>query len=233
MAGKVQAEESITRVAFWPLWAVGRLLGTLFFLSFFAVVIFVAATAMRYEARLDGVSQPVTPAYLQEIHQRAIQHTANAALAQKLSDAGYTLYIRWTGIHGTVRNPDANDSWAVWGRIFRSHPDEIAAAMIAARLFGVRLANVALLFPLIFFVIVLASVDGMAERMIRRACAGHESATVFRLARRFAYKLLPPAIGLIYLCLPYDMSPGDVLMPGLAVTALLVRTKWKYYKKHV
>lgn len=230
MVAKVQAEESISRVAFWPLWAAGRLLGTLLFLSAFAIAVFVAACHSRYEARLDGVWQPITPSYLQEIHRRAIQHAANARLSQELADASYTLYIKWTGVHAVALNAEADTAWT---RLLRKYPDDVAAGMIATMVFGVRTANVILLFPLIFLVVLLASVDGMTERMIRRACAGHESATIFRLTRRFAYKLLPPAIGLIYLCLPFDMSPGDVLLPGLAVTALLIRTKWKYYKKHV
>ena len=227
---EVKAEESISRVAFWPLWIAGRLLGTMLFLSFFAVVIFIAACHTHYEASLDGVRQPVTPQYLQALQQRSMSHAVNTRLATQLADATYTLYIKWTGVHGVVLHSNADTAWA---RIIRHYPDDVAAAMLATQVFGTRTANVVLALPLIMFVVVLASVDGMTERMIRRACAGHESATVFRLTRRFAYKLLPPAIGLIYLCLPLDLSLGDVLLPGLAITAVLVRTKWKFYKKHV
>jgi hypothetical protein len=230
MASKVQADESITRIAFWPLWMAGRLLGTMLLLSFFAIILSVAACHLRFEARLDGVRQPVTPAYLQEVQQHALQHATNGKLSQAFSEATYTLYIKKTGIHALALNPRADTAWA---RIVSRYPDDVAAGMIAARLFGVRTGNVILMFPLIILVIGLASVDGMAERMIRRACAGHESATLFRLTRRFAYKLLPPVIGLIYLCIPLDLSAEDVIFPGLAITALLVRTKWKYYKKHV
>lgn len=230
MGAKVQAEESISRVAFWPLWLAGRLFGTILFLSLFAVGIFVVACHFQWPAILDGEQTTVTPNYLQEVQRRASAHAVDSKLSYTLSAATYALYVKGTGIHGALLHHDVNGTVA---RIIQSYPDELAAGMIAAQVFGIRLGNVLLLMPFIILVIVLASIDGLTERMIRRACAGHESATVFRLTRRFAYKLLPPAVGLIYLCLPYDLRAGDVLIPALVVTAMLVRTKWKYYKKHV
>lgn len=228
----VQADESISRVAFWPFWFAGRIVGTLLFLAVFALVMFVSAAHWHWPASLDGQSVSVTPAFLQVVLERSITQAPSSQLAEQFSQASYTGFIKWTGVHRMALS-DSTDTTALVPRLIHRAPEEVAAAMIAAQVFGARLANAVLSFPLVLFVLLLASVDGIAERAIRRACAGHESATVFRLTRRFAYKLLPPAVGLLYLCLPYDLTLGTVMLPALAITAVLVRTKWKYYKKHI
>jgi hypothetical protein len=118
-------------------------------------------------------------------------------------------------------------------RLVQRHPDTIAVAMLTARLFGIRLANLILSPPLIGLVVLLASIDGLTERAIRRECGGHESSTKFRFSRQLIFTLMPPLIGMIYLCLPIDISLAAIMVPTVLATAILVRMKMKYFKKYL
>ncbi len=233
MSNSKRPDESISRIVFWPFWFAGRFLVGMLFLSIFALIIAIWVHKAQYEFSLDGVKQPVTPAYMVEVNRRSMEHSANAWLSDKAANAMYVIYFKMTGVHALALNPTGQGGQGFLARAVEHNPDAVAVAMLAARLFGIRAANVILSLPLILLVVMLASVDGLTERIIRRECGGHESDTQFRVAKKFAYTLLPPVVGLVYLCLPMDISLGAVLLPALIITAVLVRTKLKYYKKYI
>ena len=224
-------EESLTRIVFWPIWLAGRYALGLVFLSAFALLIAVMAYRWQWQVTLDGEeAQPITPATMQILTEHALAYSATAHWSATLGEAAYTVYFRWSGVHAIAMNQRAETALS---RFIQRFPNETAMAMLAARLYGIRVGSIAMMLPVVLLVVVLAITDGWAERAIRRACAGHESATRFRIAKALAFKLLPPAIGLFYLCLPLDLSPGGAILPALAVTGLLIRTKVAYFKKHL
>lgn len=230
MAQTSPREDSVGRKVFWPIYMAGRFILGMLFLSMFAVAVAIYCYKSERHFTLDGVSQQVSPEYMLAINERSIEHAANAWLSEQTARALYTLYFKWTGIHGLVLKQSQQ---ALFGRVVEQNPNEVAVAMLAVRLFGIRTGNVILSLPLILLVLFLATVDGLAERQIRRECGGHESGMRFRMAKKFAFALLPPAIALVYLCLPLDISLGAAMMPALAVMAILFRTKMKYYKKYI
>lgn len=236
MSAKKQQEESVSRKVFWPIWAAGRFMLGMVFLSMFALALALYFQKSGHEFSIDGVKQPVTPAYMLELNRRSMEHSANAWLSEQTATAFYVMYFKWTGIHRmAMQQQQERDTYSSssLSRAIQQNPDSVAVAMLATRLFGIRTGNVILSLPLIFFVVMLATVDGLAERAIRRECGGHESGTRFRIAKKFAFSLLPPVVALVYLCLPIDVSLGAVMLPALAVTAILFRTKMKYFKKYI
>lgn len=216
-------EESVSRIAFWPLWIIGRVTGAVLMLTFVALLMYGAS--VHFSAKTG-----VTPERVEAVYRHTIETAARSGspLPEKIGHWTYTMFIKGTGLHSSVVQQDGPFS-----NIASRYPDEVAAIMMAALIVGMRLGDILLTMPFIILVIALATVDGLAERRIRSACGGHESAGVFRLARRLAYTLIPPAVALIYLCLPIDLDQATVLYPAMALTAVMIRTKWKYFKKHM
>lgn len=227
---KSASEEGLTRIVFWPIWKAARWLAMLFFLSVLSVIVSIAAWRYQVNVPLDGASVRMDARYMAVLVERSLEYSAYQPVSQVIARGNYALLFKATGIHSALLYGTEN---GLLSRLTRSFPIEIGVAMQASRLYGMRLGNVLMMIPLIILVVSLATLDGLVERAIRTASAGHESATRFRIARHYAYTLLPPLVGIVYLCLPLDWRPGDVLFPALAVSAVLIRTKWAYYKKHV
>ncbi len=230
MASSNKNEVSVSRRVFWPLWIAGRFALGMVFLSLFAVATAIYCQKTDQQFSLDGVKQPFSPAYLLEINRRSMDQAVNPWLSEHTATWFYTLYFKATGIHSMSLG---RSDQALFSTIVRKNPETVAVAMLAVRLFGIRTGNVILSLPLFLLVLFLATVDGLAEREIRRECGGHESGMRFRLSKKFSFTLLPPVIALLYLCLPIDISLGAAMLPALIVMAILFRTKMKYYKKYI
>ena len=110
--------------------------------------------------------------------------------------------------------------------------EELAVAMLAAKLFGARLATAVTAVPLFLLAYSAFTLDGLAERLIRKACGGRESATIYHLAKHSHFALLPVLLA-IYLCVPVHIDPLWVVLPAILVSGSLLRLQAKYFKKHV
>lgn len=91
------------------------------------------------------------------------------------------------------------------------------------RVFGTRLAILILAAPVFGLCSIVAAVDGLVRRDLRRWGGGRESGFIYHWAKRVA---LPLAVGvwLVYLVLPISLHPSLVILPfatllGLAITA--------------
>lgn len=98
----------------------------------------------------------------------------------------------------------------------------IAAEQIF-RVFGTRLAILILATPVFALFGIVAVIDGLVRRDLRRWGGGRESGFIYHWAKCVA---LPLAVGvwLVYLVLPFSFHPALVILPfalllGLAVTA--------------
>ena len=110
---------------------------------------------------------------------------------------------------------------------------EILVAAYATVLFGVKLGVLILALPLLAVLMACFGVDGLVQRHIRRACGGHESASLYHRAKLYGFKLLPPFTGVIFLCSPVAFDPAWLLIPTTLVSAFLLRIQATYYKKYL
>ena len=110
--------------------------------------------------------------------------------------------------------------------------EDQSVAMLAAKLFGTRLATAVSALPLFLLAYTAFTLDGLAERLIRKACGGRESATIYHLAKHSHFALLPVLLA-IYLCVPVPIDPLWIFMPAILVSGSLLRLQAKYFKKHV
>ena len=81
-------------------------------------------------------------------------------------------------------------------------------------------------------VAMVAFVDGMVERDIRRACGGIESAMVYHHAKRMVKPLLFLSFG-GYLTMPISIHPTLVFLPVMAVFGISIFTAARTFKKFV
>jgi len=148
----------------------------------------------------------------------------------------YTLVFRATGIHDMGVRFAEGAALSIPDTIVRNtyiaNRDAIEVAMIGTQLLGVRFVTVALLAPIVMLVYVVAVVDGLTQRAIRRASGGRESASLYHRAKHLQVALM--ATGLL-ICLFWPASV-DVRWIGLLLAAtlgILARLQWAYYKKHL
>lgn len=109
---------------------------------------------------------------------------------------------------------------------------ELYLAMVRAQIFGVRLAILIGAAPLFLLVWSLGLVDGLAQRAIRRACAGRESSSMYHRAKFFQFAGL--AMGaMLYLMWPVSIRPEWIVLPLALLTGVLSRVQWTYLKKYL
>ena len=110
--------------------------------------------------------------------------------------------------------------------------DEIRLAMLRAQIFGVRLAILMGAAPLFLLIWALGLVDGLTQHIIRRACAGRESSSMYHRAKFFLFAEL--AMGaMVYLMWPVSIRPEWIVLPLALFTGLLSRVQWTYLKKYL
>jgi tetrahydromethanopterin S-methyltransferase subunit F len=108
---------------------------------------------------------------------------------------------------------------------------DIYVAMNIIQVYGIRIGFILASMPLFILLYLIAGIDGMTERYIRRACSGRESADLNKIGR--LSKLLFFAGGAtLYLCLPMELSPFLIIAPLALVCFMATRVQWQFYKKY-
>ena len=110
--------------------------------------------------------------------------------------------------------------------------DAIEVAMIGTQLLGVRLATLGMLAPLLVLVYLVAAVDGLTQRAIRRASGGRESASLYHRAKHLQVMLVAMG-GALVLIQPVSIDPRLVGVPVAFLVGILARLQWACYKKHL
>jgi integrating conjugative element membrane protein (TIGR03747 family) len=148
----------------------------------------------------------------------------------------YALVFRVTGIHDMGMRFAEGAALSIPDTIVRNtymaKLDAIEVAMIGTQLLGVRLATLALMLPLLVLIYAVAAADGLAQRAIRRASGGRESASLYHRAKHLQVATAATAV-LTALLWPatIDWLFSAILLA--AVVGVLARVQWAYYKKHL
>jgi integrating conjugative element membrane protein (TIGR03747 family) len=98
-------------------------------------------------------------------------------------------------------------------------------------IFSVRLAVCVSALSGFALVCLVAFIDGLVERDIRRACGGTESAMIYHNTKR----LVKPAIMLsfgIYMTSPFSIHPTIIFLPIMALVGISIFFAAKYFKKY-
>ena len=148
----------------------------------------------------------------------------------------YAMLFKLTGIHDMgmrfARDAPLSMPDTIARNTYLANYDAIQVAMIGTQLFGVRLATMAMSLPILLMVYGVSLADGLAQRAIRRASGGRESASLYHRAKHLQFGLLA-LFGAAGLLIPVSMDPRWLWAPVALVLAVLSRVQWTYYKKHL
>jgi integrating conjugative element membrane protein (TIGR03747 family) len=78
----------------------------------------------------------------------------------------------------------------------------------------------------------VALIDGLTERDIRKACGGNESAMRYHHAKRFIFPSVALAFG-FYLTVPFTVHPALVFLPIMMVTGFTIYVASSTFKKYL
>jgi integrating conjugative element membrane protein (TIGR03747 family) len=106
------------------------------------------------------------------------------------------------------------------------------AAMQITQVFAVRLGILLLALPLFAMFALIAIVDGLVQRDLRRWGGGRESSFVYHWAKRAALPLLV-LTWVVYLALPFSLHPSLVILPFATLFALSIAVTASRFKKYL
>ena len=106
------------------------------------------------------------------------------------------------------------------------------AAMQITQVFAVRLGILVLALPLFAMFALIAIVDGLVQRDLRRWGGGRESSFVYHWAKRAALPLLV-LTWVVYLALPVSLHPSLVILPFATLFALCIAVTASRFKKYL
>lgn len=148
----------------------------------------------------------------------------------------YATLFKVTGIHDMGARFAEGTALSVPDTVVRNtyigNFEAIRVAMVGTQLFGIRLAALAMTVPMFALVYCVASVDGLAQRAVRRASGGRESASLYHRAKYLQVVLLV-ACGTASLLVPESIDQRWTWVSTVIVLAILARVQWAYYKKHI
>lgn len=148
----------------------------------------------------------------------------------------YAMLFKVTGIHDMGARFAEGWALSIPDTIVRdtyiAKFDAIQVAMVGTQLFGVRLAALAMTVPMFTLVYCVASIDGLAQRAVRRASGGRESASLYHRAKYLQVVLLV-ASGAASLLPTVSIDQRWTWVSTAIVLAILARVQWAYYKKHL
>lgn len=148
----------------------------------------------------------------------------------------YAIVFRITGIHDMGMRFAEGAALSIPDTIVRNtylaNIEGIEVAMIGTQLLGVRLATLILIAPPLVLLYIVAGVDGLTQRAIRRASGGRESASLYHRAKHLQIALMATGL-LICLFWPASVDVRWIGLPLAATLAILTRLQWAYYKKHL
>ena len=116
--------------------------------------------------------------------------------------------------------------------LYRPVSEFVLAAMQITQVFAVRLAILALATPVFGLFTVVALVDGLVRRDLRRWGGGRESSFVYHYAKKAAIPLMIMA-WVVYLALPCSLHPSWIILPFSLAFAFAVTITASTFKKYL
>jgi len=152
------------------------------------------------------------------------------------SNGLYALLFKVTGIHDMAQRFAQGAALSIPDTIVRNTflalGQWVQIAMLGTQLLGVRIAMLGLVTPVFMLPYAFAMVDGWAQRAIRRACGGRESASLYHRGKRLQL-VLATLVAAIVLLMPISLDPRWIVYPGALAFAVLANLQWAYYKKYL
>ncbi len=176
--------------------------------------------------------------YLDNDFRRSVVTSDPARFAKRFADNTYHYlfevtrfvdFIRWVSPLPAVNEQGPRPRLH---RIFRPIVEFVIAMMQVTQVFSVRLAILTLAMPIFLLFSLVALVDGLVQRDLRRWGGGRESSFVYHYAKKAALPLVVLS-WVTYLALPFSLHPTFVVLPFATLFALTVAVTASTFKKYL
>jgi integrating conjugative element membrane protein (TIGR03747 family) len=176
--------------------------------------------------------------YLEADFGRSLVSSNPARFTKDVVDKAYFVMFEVTRISDFIAwiaaPPRANEEGlrSNLHQLFRPVAEYVVAAMQVTQVFSVRLAILALATPVFLLFSLVALVDGLVKRDLRRWGGGRESSFVYHWSKCSALPLLV-LTWVVYLALPFSLHPSFVVLPFAMLFALSVEVTARTFKKYL
>lgn len=160
-----------------------------------------------------------------------------ASLVQWTQQGSYWLFFKATSLHDAAYAVFTGQPVSRLDRLYLSqfvkgNAREIYLAMNIIQVYGIRIGFLLASIPLFWLLYAIAGIDGLAERYIRRACSGRESADLNKIGR-ISKLMFCASASTLYLCTPIKIDPFWVIVPPALFFVVGTRMQWQFYKKYL
>jgi integrating conjugative element membrane protein (TIGR03747 family) len=176
--------------------------------------------------------------YLDTDFRRSVVTSDPARFAKRFADHTYHYlfevtrfvdFIQWVSPPPV---PNEQGLRSTLHKIFHPISEFVIAMMQVTQVFSVRLAILTLAMPIFLLFSLVALVDGLVQRDLRRWGGGRESSFVYHYAKMAALPLVV-ITWVVYLALPFSLHPTFVVLPFAALFALTVAVTASTFKKYL
>ena len=176
--------------------------------------------------------------YLESDFRRSVVTSDPAQFAKRFADNTYHYLFEVTRFVDLIRwvspPPSVNEQGLrpTLHKIYQPTAEFVMAMMQVTQLFSVGLAILTLAMPVFLLFSLVALVDGLVQRDLRRWGGGRESSFVYHYAKKAALPLVV-ITWVVYLALPFSLHPTFIVLPFAAMFALSVAVTASTFKKYL
>ena len=176
--------------------------------------------------------------YLNSDFRRSVVTSDPARFAKEVADGTYhylfevtriVAFIHWASL--PLRHEERGMR-PILHRIYRPLAEFVLAGMQMTQVFSVRLVILILATPVFFLFSLVALVEGLVRRDLRRWGGGRESSFVYHYAKKAVLPLVVIA-WITYLALPFSLHPVFIVLPFAVLFALAVAVTASTFKKYL
>jgi integrating conjugative element membrane protein (TIGR03747 family) len=176
--------------------------------------------------------------YLDTDFRRSVVTSDPARFAKRFADNTYhylfevtqfVVFIRWVSLPPAMNEQGLR---VTLHKIYNPIAEFIIAMMQVTQVFSVRLAILTLAMPIFLLFSLVALVDGLVQRDLRRWGGGRESSFVYHYAKKAALPLVV-ITWVVYLALPFSLHPSLIILPFANLFALSVAVTASTFKKYL
>ena len=176
--------------------------------------------------------------YLDNDFRRSVVTSDPARFAKRFADNTYHClfevtrfvdFIRWVSPPPTTSEQGLRPKLH---KIFHPIAEFVIAMMQVTQVFSVRLAILSLATPVFLLFSLVAWVDGLVRRDLRRWGGGRESSFVYHYAKKAVLPLVV-ITWVTYLALPFSLHPTFIVLPFAVLFAFAVAVTASTFKKYL
>ena len=176
--------------------------------------------------------------YLNEDFRQSMLTADPGGYARSFAEVSYRFLFEYTGIHSLVEwlsipaHPEDGRMVNSLRNGYQSIEPYVLAGMAITQVFALRLGVLTLAMPVFVLFAMVALVDGLVQRDLRRWGGGRESSFVYHHAKR----LMAPSIAMawvVYLALPFSVHPNWVILPFALLNAITIAITASSFKKYL